>query len=85
MKGKNGKAKNRPSRTAKLSLKSVSEIVFKRKEKEVRLNAVLAEEVSPPSGVEGLRWLLLTTEPVDTFEAALKVIRIYASTQRDGE
>ncbi len=82
MKGKNGKAKNRPSRTAKLSLKSVSEIVFKRKEKEVRLNAVLAEEVSPPSGVEGLRWLLLTTEPVDTFEAALKVIRIYAARWR---
>ncbi len=38
---------------------------------------VLIEEESPPDGVKPLVWRLLTTEPADTLEDALKVQRYY--------
>lgn len=43
----------------------------------LRLNAVLAEEVGAPAGVEPLHWVLLTTEAVGDAEAALRVVRYY--------
>lgn len=45
------------------------------------LNAVLAEEVGRRKG-RGLRWLLLTTHPVDTFQDALAVVRGYTMRWR---
>ena len=41
------------------------------------LNVVLAEERSPPEGEAGVRWLLLTNEPVDTDEQAVTVLESY--------
>lgn len=41
------------------------------------LNLVEVVETDPPKGVEPLRWLLWTTEPVDTLEEAIEVVRIY--------
>jgi len=35
------------------------------------------EELYPPEGEQGLEWLLLTREPVDTFEEALRVVEDY--------
>jgi len=41
------------------------------------VRAVWVHEPEPPSGVEGLDWLLLTTLPVDTVAQALRVIELY--------
>ena len=41
------------------------------------INVVLACETNPPEGVEGLRWVLLTTEPVDDADQARTVMRYY--------
>lgn len=39
--------------------------------------AVLAEEENPPEGQDPLRWLLLTSKPVETFEDACRMVGIY--------
>ncbi len=39
--------------------------------------AVLAQEVEAPSAVKPLRWMLLTTCPVDSFQAACEKLRWY--------
>jgi hypothetical protein len=43
----------------------------------VSLWAVLAREVGAPPGTEGLEWMLLSTEPVVDFEAAVEKLRWY--------
>ncbi len=43
----------------------------------VRVRVVLVSEVDPPSGVEPLRWLLLTSLPLDTAEQVLTIIAYY--------
>ncbi len=43
----------------------------------VRVGVVLVSEVDPPAGVEPLRWLLLTSLPLDTPEEVLSVIAYY--------
>ena len=48
----------------------------------ITLNAVLAKEKEPPKGEEGLCWRLLTSEPVASFEEAMRVVRIYAARWR---
>jgi len=44
----------------------------------VRVWAVLAQEVNPPAGVEGLEWMLLTTVEVKTKEEAFERLEWYA-------
>jgi len=41
----------------------------------VRLVALLANEISPPKGVQPVKWLRLTTLPVITLEAALLYLK----------
>jgi hypothetical protein len=41
------------------------------------VNVVLASEANPPEGVEALRWVLLTTEPIDDADQARTVMRYY--------
>lgn len=55
--------KNRPAHLPKL--------------KAVRLSAILLEEVAPAPGVTPLRWALLTTLPVLTFDDACRLIEFY--------
>jgi Transposase DNA-binding/Transposase Tn5 dimerisation domain len=43
----------------------------------VCVNVILATEVNPPSGVEPIRWLLLTTLAVDSVAAAMICIGYY--------
>lgn len=45
--------------------------------KTLGLNLVEAIEQDPPAGDKGVRWLLLTTEPIDTKEQVLRVVEIY--------
>ena len=39
--------------------------------------AVLAEEVDPPEGEDPIRWLLLTSKKIETFEDACRTLNIY--------
>ena len=43
----------------------------------LRVNAILAEEISADDEAEPLRWVLLTTEPVAEAEHARQVVRYY--------
>ena len=44
---------------------------------EVTFWAVLAEETDPPPGEDPVRWLLLTSKPVETLEAAQRILACY--------
>jgi len=74
---------NCPKRVATLTLRSAT-VILKApvrdgyKLQEISINAVLAKEESPPEGIEGLEWLLLTSLPVTTFEQAATVVEWYA-------
>jgi hypothetical protein len=46
--------------------------------KPLPLQVVLAEEVDPPAGETAVRWLLLTTMPVSSVEAAVQVVLWYS-------
>jgi hypothetical protein len=46
-------------------------------EEPVVLNAILLEEPDPPAGQEPVRWALLTTLPVDTFEQVERAAGYY--------
>lgn len=43
----------------------------------VTVNVILATETDSPLGIEPIRWLLLTTLPVDTLDQAMTYIRYY--------
>ena len=45
----------------------------------VKLNVVEAVEQNPPEGQEPVRWLLLTTEKIDTVDDVLRVVDLYRS------
>jgi hypothetical protein len=73
----------RRSRTAQVELRSAT-VVLKAPARSaaeplpaLTVNAVLVQEVEPPEGVKPLRWLLLTSEPVDSEEAAAGIARDY--------
>lgn len=78
---KSGNRFNRPARQASLEVRSAT-VTFTRKSTSFAINVVLAEEVGLVEGETPLRWLLLTSEPVETLEQALRVIHIYAARWR---
>ena len=41
------------------------------------VNAIEVYEVDAPDDIDPIRWVLLTTLPITTFEQALKVVRLY--------
>jgi hypothetical protein len=44
---------------------------------DIAVNVVLAEEERPPAGVEAIQWVLLTSLPIGTFDAATAVLDYY--------
>ncbi len=44
---------------------------------ELTMNVVIVQEVNAPKGVTPIRWVLLTSLPVETFDDALQVIEDY--------
>jgi hypothetical protein len=72
---------NRPAREAHLEIRFVP-VTLQPPRGKARLGrlslwAVLAEEVDAPVGADPLRWLLLTTCPVDSFSQALEKLDWY--------
>jgi hypothetical protein len=74
----------RPAREAELELRTLrvrfqrpKHGIGRRGPARIGLNVVVAREVDPPAEVEPLEWILLTTEPIQTTEQVLKVLRGY--------
>jgi hypothetical protein len=74
---------NQPARQAQLTLR-FAEVKLKsparrsrKQARVIRVWAILAEEKKPPTDVEPICWLLLTTLPVTTLEDAIEKIRWY--------
>jgi len=72
---------NRAARVAVLEVRFAAVEVHPPKRKPhlppVALWAVLAREAGAPPGTEALEWMLLSTEPVNDFEAAVEKLRWY--------
>ena len=73
----------RPARTASLHLTSTA-VELRRPNTlgaahpaKLQVNAVLAEELSPPKGEAALKWMLLTTEPIETLTEVETVLNYY--------
>jgi len=71
----------RDEREAQLCI-SATKVVWKppsysAKSPTLAVNIVRVWEVKPPPGVESVEWLLVTTEPIDTEEAILKIVDHY--------
>lgn len=43
----------------------------------IEITAIIAEEINPPKGQKAVKWNLLTTLKVESFEEAVEVIKIY--------
>lgn len=43
----------------------------------IEMNVVIVQEVAAPDGVKPIRWVLLTSLPVESFEAAWEIIEFY--------
>ena len=78
------RAKDRKERIAKLEIRfsqiEIKPPQYRKKENlaPVKLNVILASEVNAPEDVTPVKWLLLTTLPVNTFEEAMECIRLYS-------
>lgn len=78
------KHQGKPPRNATLTLRYASLTILppqnsshNRNPKPITLNVVFAVEENPPTGVEGINWLLLTTLDVNNFDDAVRCIRWY--------
>ena len=73
----------RQSRNAEVEVRVAAGVVLKApwrpggRPPPVTVNVVLVRETNPPPDDEPVEWLLLTTLPVDTMEAARDVVRFY--------
>jgi hypothetical protein len=72
----------RKARTAKVLLRSATLDFLvpegsAARDATLRINVILAEETDAPALSEPLHWVLLTTEAVNTAQAALQVVRYY--------
>jgi len=76
----------RPARTAHLQIRALSvtiEVPCNHPKphnlEPVTLNAILVEEIEPPAdGGKPIRWVLLTTLPIDTFEQVAQCVQWYS-------
>ena len=70
----------RPARVARMQLQcarvTLQLPVTRKKRVPLELNVILAREVGSPKG-EGLHWMLLTTEPIDTLEQVTSLVKAY--------
>lgn len=46
---------------------------------EVSFWVILAEEIDPPEGEQPIRWIILTSKPIKSFEDAQRILKLYLS------
>ena len=71
-----------PTRQARMSVRYAT-LTIKSRSKEpglqpLQLQVILAEESSPPTGHQAVRWLLVTSLPVSSLEDALHCLHWYS-------
>jgi hypothetical protein len=77
-----------PARQAKVQLRwgkvtiSAPQTAQTRQMAAIELYALLLTEVDPPQGAKPLRWVLLTTVPIDSLKQALRCLRWYTRRWR---
>jgi hypothetical protein len=77
--------KSRKARDAQVEIKTaevhiaVPQNAQKKSAASITVNAVYVNESNPPENIDGISWVLLTTEPVSTIEQALKVVQYYSA------
>lgn len=73
---------NQPSREAELAIRyrevKLKAPAGKKAKGDIRVWAVQAEEEIAPEGVRALKWILLTTMPVNTFQDAVEKVQWYS-------
>ena len=74
----------RKKRTAQVRIQSCTVQIrapqaVNRKGPALPVNMVIVEEENPPANIEGLCWMLLTSEPIETVEDCWTVIHYYQS------
>lgn len=72
----------RSARTVKQRIRSCKVTIKPPRRKKSKLGniafwVILAEEIDPPEGEDPIRWILLTGKPVDSFEDATKILKLY--------
>lgn len=73
------KAGYRKERIALLSIRYTAvTLASKHGRGAIKLWVVLAEEQEPPAGMHAIKWILLTTAPVGTYEKAVQIVSWYA-------
>ena len=81
------KNRSRKARTAEVTVRYLSTVKLKapdylkeKNPKELRLSAILAVEENPPDDIkkkEVIDWFILTTEPLETMEDAIEILKKY--------
>jgi Transposase Tn5 dimerisation domain len=64
-------------RSAQVVLKRPKLLAHQDAQKPVEVHVLYAKEANPPEGTDGLEWLLLTSEPVETEAEINRVLGIY--------
>jgi hypothetical protein len=80
---KSARSRSRDARTAELEIRKATINLCRPAHADrslpasISVNVVLCEEVHPPEGEDPIRWLLVTTLPIDTDEDTQRVISFY--------
>ena len=80
---KHKREQSRDARKADVDIRATTVTIspphrFDRKLPPITVSVVLVEEPNPPQGCEPIRWLLVTTLPIDTLEDVQRVVHYYA-------
>ena len=82
---KSARSRSREARIAEVEIRKATIEVCRpqhgdpRLPKTIRLNAVLVEEPNPPPGADPIRWLLVTTLPIETDDDVQRIIASYCT------
>ena len=75
--------RGRKSRPVKQNIRAATLTVpppaYKKHLPSISINVVFLEEIDTPDGESPINWMLLTTLPVDSLEAAMLVVQLYLS------
>ena len=79
---RHARGKSRDSRAAHVDVRTVQVTMcppqrHDRKLPELTLNVVLVEETNPPASCEPIRWILVTTLPIDTLAQVQEIVQYY--------
>jgi len=80
--GKSARSKSRKARSVQVQIRAITVEVLRpdhltNQPKKLKFNVVLVEETNTPEGEDPIRWMLVTTLPIDDEEQIQAIIRYY--------